>query len=166
MSIFNLGFFKSLPLLSLLSGYIIEHFFLNQQNMFFPLDKLILYFWLLYRPDLISYLFLGLLYLFLDVLQGWMLGFNPLLILLFSWIVLIQRPWAIKRNFSLQWLLLVGSLSIYLTMLWLLKMIVEYKGLTSDVFVSYMVGILLYPFIVRILYPLYILIPLPQSYKA
>lgn len=151
-------FKNGIPFISILVAIVLESLLFPIKGYSLYLDKLVLFFWLIYRPDLISFLLLSLCYFLLDIIQGWPLGFNPALMLGYSWFVLSQRHWAIKMPFAIQWLLLAGCMAFYLVTLNIFYLLIESRMISFKIIRNAVLGCLIYPFISQLLYRLHIIV--------
>lgn len=117
-------------------------------GLFFVMDKLILFYWLIYRPDRVWIFGLTLLYIFPDIKEGWYLGFSTLTTLLFIWAVLLQRHVLLSQTFMFQWFACGVILCLYFLLVFLSCSFMATHALPIlPLLVSYAFAILLYPVI-------------------
>ena len=76
------------------------------------------FFWSLYRPDLIPLGFLFFIGLIIDVLSGKILGQTPLMWFLVYWLVISQRRILVKANFMMVWAAFSFVFFVYEALTW------------------------------------------------
>lgn len=135
-----------LPMASLISTCFAQWLFLPHTGLFLVMDKLVLFYWLIYRPDRISIFGLGLLYLFPDIKEGWHLGFSVLTTLLFVWTVLLQRHVLLRHTFIFQWFAWSIIVSLYVSLVYVSYSFMAGHRLTVAPFmISWLLSLFLYP---------------------
>jgi len=150
----------ALPMITLVTVCFFQWLLIPNTGFYLVFDKMILFYWLIYRPDRISIFWVCLLYLVPDIKEGWTLGFSSLTTLFFIWIVLLQRHVLLRQTFIFQWLAFGFLIAMYFLFLY-----VTYRFLASHslsvipMVVSGVLGFLVFPFCVRLLAPLQQLVP-------
>jgi rod shape-determining protein MreD len=151
----------TIPMVSLVTVCLVQWLFIPNTGFYLVFDKLILFYWLVYRPDRISILWVCILYLVPDIKEGWAMGFSSLTTLLFIWTILLQRHVLLRQAFIFQWFALGILIAIYFVLLF-----VTYSFMASHtleilpLFVSGFLAILAYPLIVKLLAKLQRIVPM------
>ena len=95
---------KGLPCITIVLGLCIEIGMLPNIVQVFPFITLCsLYYWVIYRPDLVPLSFLILIGLFYDVMLGTPFGFHSLFYVSIYWLLLSQRRHFVDQPFLLVW---------------------------------------------------------------
>lgn len=156
-----------IPMVTLMLVCTGQWLFFSSSNFYLVFDKLILFYWLIYRPDRISIFWVCILYLIPDIKEGWSLGFSSLLTLLFIWSVLLQRHVLLRQAFTFQWFALVVLISIYFIVYYVTASYLSLHALgILDMLVSAFISILSYPVLVRIFTKLQRQVPLHFELKG
>lgn len=160
-------FFSTVPMMSLVTVCLLQWLLVPHSGFYLVFDKLILFYWLIYRPDCISILWVSVLYLFPDIKEGWALGFSSLTTLLFIWSVLLQRHVLLRQNFVFQWFAFGVLITIFFILLY-----VTYSFMSSHALgilpmvASGMLAIFIYPLIVWYLAKLQRRVPMYSELEA
>lgn len=139
-----------IPMFSLVAVCLVQWLLIPNTGFYLVFDKMILFYWLIYRPDRISIFWVCILYLIPDIKEGWALGFSSLTTLFFIWIVLLQRHVLMRQNFLFQWVALGLLVCMYFLFLQ-----VTYSYMASHrldvmpLMISALLGLLLFPLGVR-----------------
>ncbi|GEM_PF-2067298 len=95
-----------------------------------PFVYIPLFYWTVFKPDLVSPLTVFLLGLCADLLTISPLGYHTFLFLLFYWVVLMERRAFMKRSFLFLWLVF-GAFTIALSLFqWLLASLLNLRWLS------------------------------------
>jgi rod shape-determining protein MreD len=156
--------YLSVPILSLATVCLIQWLLIPNTGFYLVFDKLILFYWLIYRPDRISIFWVCILYLVPDLKEGWTLGFSSLTTLFFIWFVLLQRHVLLQQTFLFQWFVLAVLLGIYFTFLFVTYSFIASHGLAIlPMVTSSILGLFTYPLFVRYLCKLQLVVPMYGS---
>lgn len=115
-----------------------------------PMYALIaVYFWSIYRPDLLGYglgFFIGVLE---DLLTGAPLGVGALTILLTQWVVFNQQKFFHAKPFAITWFAFVLIALGAAILKWICIGLIETSGFTpfGDLFAAYLITVAVYPMI-------------------
>lgn len=115
-----------------------------------PMYALIaVYFWSIYRPDLLGYglgFFIGILE---DLLTGAPLGVGALTILLTQWVLFNQQKFFNAKPFAITWFTFVLVALGAAMLKWLFIGLIDDGGFTpfGDLFASYLITVAVYPVI-------------------
>lgn len=154
-------FCAAIPMMSLITVCLLQWLLMPNTGFYLVFDKLILFYWLIYRPDRISILWVCILYLFPDIKEGWALGFSSLTTLLFIWTVLLQRHVLLRQTFMFQWFALGVLISIYFMLLFATYSFMASHALeVLPLVVSGLLAVLVYPLIVRYLTKMQLYVPM------
>lgn len=140
---------------------LVQWLFIPNTGFYLVFDKMILFYWLIYRPDRISIFWVCLLYLVPDIKEGWTLGFSCLTTLFFIWTVLLQRHVLLGQTFLFQWVAFG-----FLVVAYFLLLFVTYRFLAAHnlavipMVVSGLLGVTTFPLCVRMLAPMQALVPM------
>jgi len=147
--------------MSLISACLMQWLLLQDTGFYLVFDKLILFYWLIYRPDRISIFWICILYLFPDVKEGWALGFSSFTTLLFVWSVLLQRHVLLRQTFVFQWFALSVLISMYFLLLYVTYSFLALHTLgIMPIVVSTLLAIFMYPLFVRYLARMQLHVPM------
>jgi cell shape-determining protein MreD len=156
----------ALPMITLVTVAVTQWFLIPSLDFYLVFDKMVLFFWLIYRPDRVSIFWLTLLYLAPDLKEGLALGFSSLMTLLFTWFVLLQRHVLLRQTFMLQWVVLGVLLTLHFLVLY-----VTYSFLASHslsllpLVISGTLAVASYPVLVRVLTKLQRLVPIDVAWE-
>lgn len=104
------------------------------------------YYWTLYRPDLMTPGAAFLIGLFADLMGGGPLGLSALMLVLVQWFAVSQRPWLVGKSFAVGWLGLAVVGAAASAVYWIAASVVFLRVLDGGpVAVQGVVSILTYP---------------------
>jgi rod shape-determining protein MreD len=156
--------YLSIPMVSLVTVCLVQWFLIPNTGFYLVFDKMILFYWLIYRPDRISILWVCILYLVPDLKEGWTLGFSALTTLFFIWIVLLQRHVLLRQTFIFQWFVFSVLIGIYFIFLYVTYSFIASHALAVvPMGVSGFLGISVYPLFVRFFAKLQLLMPMHSA---
>ncbi len=108
----------------------------------------VLYFWTLYRPDLVPLSLLLGIGVLIDIVSGGVIGKTPFLWFLVYGIILSQRHFLIKANFVLLWAALGGLFLLEHGVEWISICLFKHKETSLVPFcISFLLTLGVYPFI-------------------
>ena len=143
-----------LSLTAFLTGIIgsIMQILFNDSELVFGLAPsfvvMVIYFWLVLQPVLISYLAIAIIGLFYDIISGNIIGFESMLLIFIKYIIQNGRLFIIKKTFYVSWLGFTLIVIIY----YLIKYFLIYFYAAEYIFLySALITIILYPLISYIL---------------
>lgn len=111
-----------------------------------------LFFWSIYRPDLIPLGLLFLMGLIIDVLSGKMLGQTPLMWFLVYWLVISQRRILVKANFMMVWAAFSFVFFVYEGLNWCEMSLMSKRFIAIfPSFIHFLLTIGVYPFMTFLL---------------
>lgn len=147
--------FIIIPSFSLL----ISILFLSQTQCFYIFPNfaiIIIYYWTIYRPDLINVILIFFLGLIQDISTGLPIGFYSFEFLILYIITIKQRPFLVSKAFFTNWICFIPiALLIYLLEWVILQTIINKHIEIMPVFFSMLLTITIYPIITRILQSLH-----------
>ncbi|OJX13977.1 MAG: hypothetical protein BGO77_01250 [Caedibacter sp. 37-49] len=112
-----------------------------------------IYFWTIFKPEVLPLFVLLSIGIMIDSVQGLPLGFHSVLFLFSSMIILYQRNFLYHQSFSLVWLFFSLFLIIYKALEQLIfKSIMDFPFSFFDLVMSVLFTIFLYPLCSRISY--------------
>ena len=150
----------SVPMGTLFAVCMVQWLLLPNTGFYLVFDKMMLFYWLIYRPDRISIFWVCLLYLVPDIKEGWTLGFSSLTTLFFTWIVLLQRHVLMRQTFLFHWLALGLLIVMYFVFLHVTYSFMASHSLDiMPMAVSALLGLLIFPLIVRYMAVLQKIVP-------
>jgi len=124
----------------------------------FELSLVILsfYYWMLYRPDLLTIPSIFCLGILKDVFDGAILGYNPFIFITLYFCAATQRKYFIDKPFYILWLGLIGFSMIAFSMKYILLIVLR-GGIALDniALQNWILNFSLYPLFVRIMIPLH-----------
>lgn len=149
----------TIPALVLLGFFVLE-------SVYFPWEKWLLigpslvlmtcYYWLLYYPTTISYLFLFVLGIMIDAMTGSILGISSLLLMMFRVVVRTQYRWFIAGDFWGVWLGFAAMSLVFFTAQWLFfSLYLQRLMPISAPLFTWLVTATLYPFLHKMLNHIY-----------
>lgn len=115
-----------------------------------PLYTLVaVYFWAVYRPDLLGYGFGFALGILEDLLTGAPLGVGALVLLLTQWVVFNQQKFFHAKPFAITWFAFVIVAGGATLLKWICIGLVTDGGFTpfGDLFATYLITVAIYPII-------------------
>ncbi len=156
--------FSWLPNMTLIGICLIQWFLMPAWGLMLVLDKLVLFYWLIHRPDRISLAWLSLFYLVADIMNGLPLGCSALIMLVCAWIILLQRHVIMQQTFLLQWLFTALIIVIYLDAIAVINFL-YYSVQIPFLYIalSGLMSFFLYPPIAYCLYKIQKMLPLAAS---
>lgn len=108
----------------------------------------VLYFWAIYRPDLIPLRLLLITGIMIDMLKGGMIGLTPLLWLIAYSCVLSQRRFLVRANFLTLWVVLGGLFLLIHSLEWGLILFLKKSWISPlPLGVDFLLTLGIYPFI-------------------
>lgn len=133
------------PLLSLLGAFLLS----DALTLFSPLNLGYgaLFYWTVYRPDLIPLTGLFLVGVLVDGLMGRDLGISFLQILFIFTLTLSQRFSFFQASFSVMWVGFMFFMALFTVLCWALHFILEGGSAYETIMLSYFWVVVSYPFL-------------------
>jgi rod shape-determining protein MreD len=110
------------------------------------------YYWAIYSPEVLprwSIFMLGMVH---DVLNGGVMGFSALMLLILWGMMVPQRKYLLKEPFMVVWLVVVVPVGIYGTAEWVMYMLLQGEiKMDSTVWIRQLVSVMVYPCVHKVL---------------
>jgi len=106
-----------------------------------------LYFWLVYHPSFVTFVFLALAVVFLDALMGVPIGISGIMYALLSAFMIFQRRYLINRSFIVLWVIFGIVLTLFVCLQSLVLMAFHYTIKMDKIFLQIMMSFLFYPLV-------------------
>lgn len=150
---FQLGFRKSIPALVLLFGVILDGsrvFYLLPVTPLLTLS--LIYYWSIYRPDLLPPWVIFSLGIFQDIMGCCFIGQSTFLYLCFYGFVLLQRRYLINLSFETVWIIFSLSCLVLIILEWFVVYLIGgyFFNISSSLW-TYLFAIFSYPWVYLLL---------------
>ena len=129
-----------------------------------PFLFMTVYYWSLFRPTLMPTGFVFMIGLLFDILTGFPLGVNALLLALTRMIIATQRRYIVGQTYMMIWLGFVLSVTVFLFSQWVIICLTSLSLLPIMMILAKgLIGIVVFPFILVFLYLTHQILPAPQA---
>lgn len=130
---------------------------------FVPFLMISVYFWALYRPNVLPPLLVFIFGLLVDVMSGLPIGVGAIILVLLNWAISEQRAFLSAQSFAMKWLVFGMVYLVIVIVQWMVLGLINFEWSSiAQIIPQFIVGMVAFPFVMIIHHLAYKILPSPN----